>query len=70
MSIYIYIHTYAQYIHIYVNATLSICSSPLLPSLCPQFCSLRLHLYSCPADWFISTIFLDSTHNIAQFFLP
>ena len=44
--------------------------TPLLPSLCPQFCSLRLHLYSCPADWLISTIFLDSTYNVAQFFLP
>ena len=31
-----------------------------LPSLCPQVLSLHLHLYSFPADRFISTIFLDS----------
>ena len=30
--------------------------------LCPQVPSLRLCLYSCPADRFISTIFLDSIH--------
>ena len=35
-------------------------SHPLLPPLCPQVCSLRLHLYSCPANRFISTVFLDS----------
>ena len=33
---------------------------PLLPPLCPQAHSLSLHLYSCPAKRFISTIFLDS----------
>ena len=33
-------------------------SHPLLPPLCPQFCSLCLCLYSCPANWFISAIFL------------
>ena len=37
-------------------------SHPLLPLLCPQVHSLRLHLSFCPADWFISTIFLDSIH--------
>ena len=30
----------------------------LLPSLYPQVSSLCLHLYSCPANRFISTIFL------------
>ena len=33
---------------------------PLRPPLCPQAHSLSLHLYSCPAKRFISTIFLDS----------
>ena len=33
---------------------------PLLPLLCPEVCSLCLCLYSCPANTFISTIFLDS----------
>ena len=37
-------------------------SHPLLPLLCPQVCSLCLHLYSCPANRFISTISLDSIH--------
>ena len=37
-------------------------SHPLLPSLCPQVCSLCLHLYSCPANKFISTTFLDSIY--------
>ena len=31
-------------------------------SLCSQACSLCLHLYSCPANRFISTIFLDSIY--------
>ena len=35
-------------------------SFPLLPSLCPQTCSLCLHLHCCPTNRFISTIFLDS----------
>jgi len=35
-------------------------SHPLLPSLCPQVCSLGRCLYSCPANRFISTIFLGS----------
>ena len=30
------------------------------PSPWPQVCSLCLHLYSCPANRFIGTIFLDS----------
>ena len=37
-------------------------SQPLLPSLCLQVCSLCLHLHCCPADRFISTIFLDSIY--------
>ena len=36
-------------------------SHPLLPPLFPQVCSLCLHLHCCPANRFISTIFLDST---------
>ena len=35
-------------------------SHPLLPPLCPQVRSLCLWLYVCPANRFISTIFLDS----------
>ena len=35
-------------------------SYPLLPLLCPQVCSLCLSLYSCPANRFTGTIFLDS----------
>ena len=34
-------------------------SRPLLSLLCPQVYFLGLHLYSCPANRFISTIFLD-----------
>jgi len=37
-------------------------SHPLFPSLCPQVHSIHLHLYSCPANRFISTIFLDSIY--------
>ena len=37
-------------------------SHPLLPSLCTQVFSLCLHLHCCPANRFISTIFLDSTY--------
>ena len=33
---------------------------PLHPPLCPQVHSLCLHLYSCPANTFISNIFLYS----------
>ena len=35
---------------------------PLLPPLFPQVFSLCLCLYSCPANRFISTIFLDSIY--------
>ena len=35
-------------------------SHPFLPLLCPEVCSLCLHLYCCPPHRLISTIFLDS----------
>ena len=34
-------------------------SHPLLFPLCPEDCPLHLHLYSCPSNMFISTIFLN-----------
>ena len=37
-------------------------SHPLFPTLCPQVCSLHLHLYSFPANIFTSTIFLNSIY--------
>ena len=37
-------------------------SHPFLPPLGPQVHSLHLRLYSCPADRFVSTIFLDSLY--------
>ena len=37
-------------------------SHPLLPPLYSQVSSLSLHLYSCPANRLISTIFLDSIY--------
>ena len=37
-------------------------SHSLLALLCPQACSLHLHLYSCPPNRFISSIFLDSIY--------
>ena len=43
------------------HATLNT-SHTLLPLLCPQVCSLCLHLLCCPANRFISTIFLDSIY--------
>ena len=46
-------------------------SHPLFPLLCPQVCPVRLHLYSCPADRFICTIFLYSIYirvNIRHLF--
>ena len=52
---------YTQW-YIYVNATLSIC--PTLPfSLYPQVHSSCPCLYSCPANRFICTIFLDSIYT-------
>ena len=48
---------------VYICQCCSVTTSqpPLLP-LCPQVCSLRLRLYSCPDTRFISTIFLDSIY--------
>ena len=40
---------------------------PPLPSPCPQVCSLRLHLHSCPADRFISNIFPDFIYVNIQY---
>ena len=37
-------------------------SNPLLAPLCPHACFLHLCLYSCPANRFINTIFLDSVY--------
>ena len=34
-------------------------SHPLLPQLCPQFCSLCLHLYYCPAN--------SSSYHVSRF---
>ena len=39
------------------------CSNSLLPTPCPHIHSLCLHLYSCPANKLICTIFLDSTYK-------
>ena len=39
-------------------------SYPLLFPLCPQVCSLCLCLLCCPANRFISTIFLDSLSHV------
>ena len=41
----------------------SLKSSHLLsPQLCPEVCSLSLHLHCCPVGMLISTIFLDSIY--------
>ena len=52
------------------NVYVSICptyslnlSYPLLLPLCTKVCYLCLHLCSCPANRFISTIFLDSVYR-------
>ena len=37
-------------------------SYPLFPPLCPQVHSLHLHLYSCPANRFVITTFLNSVY--------
>ena len=44
---------------IYISTLVSGLFPPPFPPLCPQVHSVRLHLYSCPADRFISTIFLE-----------
>ena len=43
--------------------SLNLFHSLFLP-LCPQVQSLQLHLYFCPANRFISTIFLDSVSSV------
>ena len=47
-----------------VNATLVSPSCSFLPLPCLQVRSLCLHLYSCPADRLISTIFLHSIYML------
>ena len=53
---------------IYVNATL-LAHPTLSFTLCPQVSSPCLYLYSCPANRFICTIFLDSIYTIFIQFL-
>ena len=53
--------SYVLHILVYPCQSYSFVSFPPLPWLCPQVCSPHLCLYSCPANRFISTIFLDST---------
>ena len=55
-------HLYLTYGKIYVSMLLSQIIPPSPSPVCPKVCSLCLHLYSCPANWFISTIFLDSIY--------
>ena len=50
------------YCSIYVSVLLPQFIPPSSYRLCSQVCSLCLCLYSCPADRFISTIFLDSIY--------
>ena len=54
------LHTVVNICHCYSLSS----SHPLLPPLCPQASSLSLCLYSCPANRFISTVFLESIYNI------
>ena len=42
------------------HATLSIHPTFSFPTLCPQICSLCLHLHCCPQNRFISRTYLDS----------
>ena len=42
-------------------------SHPVLPLQFPLVCSPPVGLYSCPANWFISTIFLESIYMIFVF---
>ena len=49
-------------IGVYKSVLLSQFIPPLLSLLCPQVCPLCLCLYSCPENWFISTIFIDSIY--------
>ena len=52
--------SYFTHASAYMSVLLSQSVPPLLPLLCPQVHSACLQLYSCPADRFISAIFLDS----------
>ena len=52
--------SYFTYGSIYV--LLLLFSHPPFPLLCPEVSSLCLHLYSCPANKFMSTIFLASIY--------
>ena len=45
-------------------------SHPLLPLLCPQACSLCLHLHCCLADGFVSTILLARFLNLGKQLCP
>ena len=52
------------HVHTFAVCTCKCCSlnapHPLQPPLCPQVHPLCLYLYSCPANRFISTVFLDT----------
>ena len=52
------------YGNVYVSMVLSQFDHPLLTPLCLEVRSLCLHLYSCLAGRFISTIFLYSLHML------
>ena len=49
------------------HAPLSIRPTLSFPQ-CPQICSLCLRLHCCPANRFISTIFLESIHELIYIF--
>ena len=56
-------NTSVLHIEIYIFPCYSLHSfHPLPPPLCPQVCSLCLHLRCCPANRFKGTIYLDSIH--------
>ena len=64
----VYMSTACKYF-IYASVYMSLnLSSPHLPLLCPQFCSVSLCLYSCPANRLFGTIFLDSICTQYMFF--
>ena len=53
---------YFTYGSLYISMLLSPFVSPSASPLCLQVCSPCLHLHCCPANRFISTIFLDSIY--------
>ena len=55
---------YYTHSSIYMSVLLSYLFQPLLPPLCLQVHALCLFLYSCPADRFISSIFLGSLYAL------